>query len=161
MRWRRRRHSHADVEATRLVAIVIRPEQMEQFDHDDLADLVFDLCRSTDIPADHIDVRLTYLIGDAPAPGWEGWTTVTFVLDEAGRAALGSAIDAAVHWARGWLGKGRGEEGMGVGLRFIYGPTGEVLKKVKVRDERRYQRRGAVTSSPGLSRHVRRVERVG
>jgi hypothetical protein len=136
---RLRRHSHADVEAARNVAIVIRPVQTELFDHEDLADLVLELCRSTDLPADRIDARLSYLIGDAPAPGWEGWTIVTFVLDEAGRAALGGAIDAAVVWARGWLSERRAEKTKGVGLRFVYGPDGEVLWKVKVRDDWRYR----------------------
>jgi hypothetical protein len=125
------------LEAARNVAIVIRPVQTEQFDHGDLADLVFELHQSTEIPVDRIDARLTYLVGDAPAPGWEGWTVVTFVLDEAGRAALNAAIDAAVAWARGWLSNKRAEERRGVGLRFIYGPDGEVLKKVKVRSHRR------------------------
>ena len=135
---KKRKRQRIDIEAARNVAIVIRPTGHEQFEHEDLGDLVYELVKRTELPADRIDTRLGYLYGDAPPPGWEGWTVVTFILDEAGRAALQAAIAAAVDWARGWLRKKRKHRGRkGTKLVFIYGPSNEVLKEVEVPDDGR------------------------
>jgi hypothetical protein len=111
-------------------AIVVSPSSPQPFEHRDFEQLVLLLVQRTNVPAHQVQIRLGYLYGNGPTD----WTVVTFVLDEAGRAAIQAVVEAIIEWGRGWWRK-RKKTGAKPIKGVIYGPDGEVLREVEVRDQ--------------------------
>ncbi len=121
------------IEAEFRASVLVRPASPYAFDHDDFSELVLDLVRESGLMADAVDIRLGYRYGDAGVPGW---TWVTFILDEAGRAVVGSIVTAITHWGRKWIKKARERDPDAEPIKaIIYGPDGEVLTEVEVPPE--------------------------
>lgn len=114
-------------------AVVFHPATAHLFDHEDFEALVRDVNRETGFMADQVEIRLHYLYGDWAEPGW---TWVEFILDEAGKAAIGGVVTAIMIWGRDWIKKARQRDPATEPIKaVIYGPAGEILRTVEVRPE--------------------------
>jgi hypothetical protein len=108
--------------------ILVAPAAPRQFDHEDFERLVLLLFHDTGIKADEIQIRVGYLYGNGPTE----WTVVNFVLDEAGRAAIGAVVAAILTWGREWWKKRKDTPGAKPIKAILYGPDGKVLRTVEV-----------------------------
>lgn len=120
------------VRAARNPMILIDPWSARTFDHDDFSALVSHLTQATGIMADTVQVRQGYNYG-GPLP--EDWVWITFILDEALAATVGSIVTAVTAWGGHWLRKTMHSrrQGSAAGLKAtIYGPNGETLAVVEV-----------------------------
>jgi hypothetical protein len=110
-------------------AVIIRPPT-GLFSDEELGSLVLAINRETGLMADRVEFRLGYLYGDWSEPGW---TWVNFVVDEAGRAAIRSLVNAIIEWGRDWIKKARERDPSVEPVKaVIYAPNGEVLEEVEV-----------------------------
>jgi hypothetical protein len=103
------------------------------FSDEDRRGLVLAILRETSLTADRVEFRLGYLYGD-----WSetGWTCVSFVVDEAGRAAIRDLVSAIIAWGRDWIRKARERDPSAAPVKaVIYAPNGEVLQEVEVPPE--------------------------
>jgi hypothetical protein len=113
-------------------AVIIRAST-GPFSDQDRAELVLAILRETGLTADRVEFRLGYLYGDW---GEAGWTVVSFVVDEAGRAAIGGLVGAIIMWGRDWIKKARERDPSAEPVKaVIYAPNGDVLEEVEVPPE--------------------------
>jgi hypothetical protein len=113
--------------------VVIIRASTGPFSDEDRAGLVLAILRETGLTADRVEFRLGYLYGDSGDPGW---TWVSFVVDEVGRAAIRGLVNAIIEWGRDWIRKARERDpGAAPVKAVIYAPNGEVLQEVEVPPE--------------------------
>lgn len=95
-----------------------------------MGSLVLAINRETGLMADRVEFRTGYLYGDAAEPGW---TWVSVVLDEAGRAAIRGIVDAIIKWGQDWTRKAREKNPSVEPVKVvIYAENGDVLREVEV-----------------------------
>jgi hypothetical protein len=118
-------------------SIAVIPASAYPFDNDDFAELVRQVSSvegETGIMADHVQVRLGYLYGDAWPPDW---TWITFVLDEGAQAVIDAVVAGVVLWGGRWLRRKREKDPRTRPIKaIIYAPDGTVLREVEVQEER-------------------------
>jgi hypothetical protein len=112
-------------------SILVAPSAPRRFDHDDFERLVLSLVEETGIMADAVQIRVGYLYGNGPSD----WTTVNFILDEAGRTAIQAVIQAILSWGREWWKKRRDDPDAKPIKAILYGPDGEILREVEIQPE--------------------------